>query len=118
MIRTGGWFLGTLPFRENLADNQTACPCCGAVFHRWGHQQSFDNERVQGEFSPWFEIVTLGRTAFVPWRGRGVRGAVKSLVRVALAKLGEQVAFPTLYWIARKVRTPAALRLAPAAAPA
>jgi hypothetical protein len=47
-----------------------------------------------------------------------VRGAVKSLVRIALAKLGEQVAFPTLYWIARKRRTPANLRLAPAAAPA
>ena len=118
VLRTGGWFLGTVPYRENLADQQTACPCCGAVFHRWGHQQSFDNARIRGEFGPWFEIATLGRTAFVPWRGRGMRGAVKSLVRVALAKLGEQVAFPTLYWIARKVRTPASLRLEPAAAPA
>ncbi len=118
VLRTGGWFLGTVPFRENLADQQTACPCCGAVFHRWGHQQSFDHARIRDEFAPWFEIRALGRTAFVPWRGRGVRGAVKSLVRLALAKLGEQVAFPTLYWIARKVRTPATLRLEPAAAPA
>jgi len=118
VLRIGGWFLGTVPYREILADQQTACPCCGAVFHRWGHQQSFDNAMIREEFGPWFEVVSLGRTAFVPWRGRGVRGAVKSLVRLALAKLGEPVAFPTLYWIARKVRTPASLRLEPAAAPA
>jgi len=118
VLRTGGWFLGTVPYCEILADNQTVCPECGALFHRWGHQRSFDYGIIRSEFGPWFEIAVLGRTAFVPWRGRGLRGAVKSMVRLVLAKLGEQVAFPTLYWIARKVRTPASLRLEPAAAPA
>jgi SAM-dependent methyltransferase len=118
VLRGGGWFLGTVPYREILADQETVCPCCGAVFHRWGHQQSFDEARLRDELGPWFTIAALGRTAFVPWRGRDLRGVVKSLVRVALAKLGEQVAYPTLYWIARKARTPAAVRLAPAAAPA
>jgi len=118
VLRTGGWFLGTVPYREILADQQTVCPCCGAVFHRWGHQKSFDFAIIGDELAPWFDVVMLGRTAFVPWRGRGFRGAVKSLVRLVLAKLGEQVAFPTLYWIARKIRTPASLPLQPAAAPA
>ncbi len=118
VLRSGGWFLGTVPYREILSDQQTACPCCGAVFHRWGHQQSFDEARLRNELGSWFTIVALGRTAFVPWRGRGVRGMIKSAVRLALAKLGEQVAFPTLYWVARKVRAPASLRLSPAASPA
>lgn len=118
VLRDGGRFLGTVPYRENLADQQTVCPCCGAVFHRWGHQRSFDPRLLREQFAAWFEIEKLGRTAFVAWRGRGLRGAIKSLVRLALAKLGEQVAFPTLYWIARKRRTPASVRLAPAAAPA
>ena len=118
VLREGGWFLGTVPYGENLADQQTVCPCCGAVFHRWGHQRSLDERLVREQFAAWFEIQTLGRTAFVSLRGRGIRGAVKSLVKLVLAKLGEQAAFPTLYWIARKRRTPASVRIEPAAAPA
>jgi SAM-dependent methyltransferase len=118
VLKGGGWFLGTVPCGEILADQQTVCPRCGEVFHRWGHQRSFDVAAIREELSPWFDVQTIGRTAFVPWRGRGVRGAVKSLVRLALAKLGEPIAFPTLYWIARKARTPATLSLHPAASPA
>jgi SAM-dependent methyltransferase len=120
VLRPGGCFLGTVPYREVLADQQTVCPQCGEVFHRWGHQKSFDAPCIRGELTPWFQIETLGRTAFVSWRGRGTLGAVKSLVRLALARLGEPIAFPTLYWIARKIRRPATLPLAPApsAAPA
>jgi SAM-dependent methyltransferase len=118
VLRGGGWFLGTVPCGEILADQQAVCPRCGEVFHRWGHQRSFDSAAIRAELSPWFEIAAIGRTAFVSWRGRGVRGAVKSLVRLALAKLGEPIAFPTLYWIARKVRTPATLSLHPVASPA
>jgi SAM-dependent methyltransferase len=115
VLRAGGWFLGTVPHREILADQQAVCPHCGEVFHRWGHQKSFDLAAVRDELSPWFEVARLGRTAFVPWRGRGLAGAAKSLVRLVLAKLGEPIAFPTIYWVARKVRSPAALRLEPAA---
>jgi SAM-dependent methyltransferase len=118
VLHTGSWFLGTVPYRENLADQQTICPECGVVFHRWGHQASFDDTAIRELLTPWFEVTSLGRTAFVPWRGRGVRGAIKSLARLVLAKLGEPIAFPTLYWIARKRRTPAGLKLEPAAAPA
>lgn len=109
VLRPGGWFLGTVPYREIMADQQTACPCCGEVFHRWGHQRSFDEADIRQELAPWFEIASLGHTAFVPWRGRGVRGRVKSLVRLVLAKLGEPVAFPTIYWIVRRARLPVTL---------
>jgi len=118
VLKGGGWFLGTVPCGEILADQQAVCPRCGEVFHRWGHQRSFDVADMQQELAPWFDIETIGRTAFVSWRGRGMRGAVKSLVRLMLAKLGEPIAFPTLYWIARKTRTPATLSLNPAASPA
>jgi SAM-dependent methyltransferase len=118
VLREGGWLLGTVPYREILTDQETACPGCGLVFHRWGHQRSFDEPFVRDELSAWFDVVQLGRTAFVPWRGRGARGWLKSLARWSLAKLGEPIAFPTLYWVARKVREPAGLKLQPAAATA
>ena len=66
---------------------------------------------MQQELAPWFDIESIGRTAFVAWRGRGMRGAVKSLVRLMLAKLGEPIAFPTLYWIARKARIQGVVKL-------
>jgi SAM-dependent methyltransferase len=118
ILAPGGWFLGTVPYREILADQETVCPCCGAVFHRWGHQKSFEFADIRSLLAPAFEIETLGRTAFVPWRGRGIRGLAKSLARWMLAKLGEPIAFPTLYWIARKARAPIAVSVSPAAAPA
>jgi SAM-dependent methyltransferase len=116
VLLPGGWFLGTVPYCEILADQETVCPCCGAVFHRWGHQKSFDFGDIRELLSPAFEIESLGRTAFVRWGGRGLRGAAKSLARWTLAKLGEPIAFPTLYWIARKARTPIAVALNPATA--
>ncbi|MEX2173051.1 MAG: class I SAM-dependent methyltransferase [Pirellulaceae bacterium] len=102
VLRIGGWFLGTVPYREILADQTAVCPECGLVFHRWGHQQSFDEADIRGELEPLFRVQRIGHTAFVRLRGRGLGGAVKSLARLALAKLGEPIAFPTLYWIARK----------------
>ena len=106
ILKPGGWFLGTVPYNENMSEQQTVCPCCGEVFHRWGHQKSFDFGVIRRELGPRFEIVKLGRTAFVPSLSkRGLRGAMKSLVRVTLAKLGEPIAVPTLYWIARKPKS-------------
>ncbi len=42
----GGVLIGTVPYRENLAESQVFCPHCQEEFHRWGHQQSFDESRV------------------------------------------------------------------------
>lgn len=119
VLEDGGWFLGTVPYREIMADQQVVCPCCGEVFHRWGHQRSFDEDAIREQLGPWFDLEAIGHTAFVPWRGRGLAGRVKSAVRLLLAKLGEPIAFPTLYWIAHKMRQPVtAGALAPAATPA
>jgi SAM-dependent methyltransferase len=118
VLADGGGFLGTVPYGEVLSDQQAVCPHCGQVFHRWGHERSFVEEDIREQLAPWFDVELLGRTAFVRWQGRGLRGAVKSAARWLLAKLGEPAAYPTLYWIAKKSRTPAAVSLKPAAAPA
>ena len=102
VLRPGGWFLGTVPFNEDLQANEVVCPCCGELFHRWGHQKSFTLETVRAELSPLFHIRELRPAAFVSYGGRGVGGKVKSLVRVALARAGQMMAIPSIYWAAQR----------------
>jgi SAM-dependent methyltransferase len=99
----GGWFLGTAPYNEDLAAQQVVCPACGEVFHRWGHQASFDVAGIRGLLSRNFRVAEARRTAFVAFRGRGPSGMIKSLVRVVLARRGAMIAIPTIYFAARRV---------------
>jgi len=103
VLKPGGWFLGTVPYEEDLSLNEVVCPCCGEVFHRWGHQASFSEALLAIDLSSQFRIEELRHTAFVPWRGRGPGGVVKSLVRLLLARWGQAIAIPTIYWAARRV---------------
>lgn len=102
VLRRGGWFLGTVPHAENLAEQQAVCPHCGEVFHRWGHQASFTLASVREMLAPYFTVERLQRTAFVDLRNRGFKGLIKGYLRIALAKLGEPIAIPTIWWVARK----------------
>jgi SAM-dependent methyltransferase len=98
----GGWFIGTVPYCENLLLNQVVCPKCGEVFHRWGHKQSFDIPSIHNELSTFFEIFRVERTAFVSFRGRRIAGKMKSLIRLVLAKYGSLIAAPNIYFEVRK----------------
>ena len=40
------YFIATVPFNEVLEHNSVSCPYCGAVFHRWGHVQSFSQSKI------------------------------------------------------------------------
>ncbi len=102
VLRPGGWFLGTVPYAEDLSLGHTICPSCRHTFHRWGHQESFDLPAVTRQLEPWFEIARLRRTAFVSFRGRSIRAKIKAAARLLLAKCGEPIAVPTIYWQARK----------------
>jgi len=97
-----GWFLGTVPHHENLTEQQTVCPACGHLFHRWGHHASFTFDNIRELLAPQFDVDDLQRTAFVDIWGRGFVGFIKGILRVLLAKLGEPIAVPTIWWIARK----------------
>jgi SAM-dependent methyltransferase len=102
VLRPGGWLLGTVPHGENLAEQQAVCPRCGEIFHRWGHQASFTRADVRTMLQPHFAVEAIGRTALVDLWGRGLRGFIKGALRIALARLGEPIAVPTIWWIARR----------------
>lgn len=71
----GGALIGTVPYRENLAESQVFCPRCKEESHRWGHQQSFDESRVRSVLSEYF-LVRKVRPIYLPvwnatdWKGK------------------------------------------------
>jgi SAM-dependent methyltransferase len=102
VMRGGAWFIGTVPYRENLALNEVVCPRCQEVFHRWGHQRSFDLQTMRSELLSFFNKAVVKRKGFVAFRGRSCMGKIKSLVRYILAHYGAPIASPNIYFAARK----------------
>ena len=101
VLKPSGWFFGTVPYNENLKAGDVVCPCCGALFHRWGHQASFTLDSLRAQLSAKFEVRDLRRTAFVSFADRGPFGKLKSLARLLLARYGQMIAVPSIYWAAQ-----------------
>jgi SAM-dependent methyltransferase len=102
ILKSDGHIIGTVPYREPLQQSMTCCPRCGEVFHRWGHKKSFDLADMAQELAPHFHIILVTRTAFVSFSRGSMLTLAKSLVRYVLAKLGEAIAVPSIYFVAQK----------------
>jgi SAM-dependent methyltransferase len=105
VLRPGGWLVGTVPYREELSAGEVVCPECGCRFHRWGHQVSFDRKSLRGELAKHFTVRRLLPWAFVTFADRGFSGKIKSLARLILARCGQPIAVPSLYFEAQKPPT-------------
>lgn len=104
VLKPGGFVLISTPYGEKLEAGKVVCPDCGKVFHRWGHVQSFDKERMRRVVAEQgFAIDEIRVTTFVDWQRKGLANVFKSLVRVLMARLKQQIADPHLILIARKL---------------
>lgn len=105
VLKPGGEFTGTVPYRDDLAENQVICPRCEAQFHRWGHEQSFDVASLNNLFVEHrYRVAWNYPRAFPDFRRRGLRLFLKAAVRYVLGRLGEPIVGPNLYFSARKPR--------------
>lgn len=98
VLRPGGVFLGTVPRREDLAAQYTVCPCCGQGFHRWGHAQSFSEDRLAALLARRFEQVRVRAALFVAWErlnwaGRLAAGLKRCLLAAGRHGSGENLLF-------------------------
>ena len=103
VLAPGGWFVGSVPYREVLADQEVICPDCAKVFHRWGHVSSFDLPQLQSELSQSFEAVSCHRRSFVDWgAARSPMRLAKAMAQAVLGRMGEAMANPSIEFAARK----------------
>jgi SAM-dependent methyltransferase len=98
-----GHLIGTVPYRERVADNTIFCPHCRTSFHKWGHVQSFDESRMRALLAAsGFDVILLGPRAFADFSRPEFKNQLKSLIRAILGRLGEPIASPNLFFVARK----------------
>ena len=103
VLSPGGWFVGSVPYREVLADQEVICPDCDKVFHRWGHVSSFDIPQMQSELAQFFEAVSCRRLSFVDWRAaRSPMRLAKTVAQAVLGRMGEAMSNPSIEFGARK----------------
>jgi SAM-dependent methyltransferase len=105
VLREGGILIGTVPFRERLDDQRTVCPACGHTFHRWGHVASFDAASIRALLAPHFEVRRCAPRSFVDWHGsKSPRRWLKNVAKLALGRLGEPLAAPSLVFVGRALK--------------
>lgn len=103
VLGNGGWFVGSVPYRENLVDAEVVCPDCGKVFHRWGHVSSFDRASLRAELMQVFDEVECRRRSFVDWsNARSPMRFFKAAAQAVLGRLGEPIANPSIAFAARR----------------
>lgn len=102
VLKTGGEFTGTVPYREDLRAAEVFCPHCESIFHPMGHYQSFDIPSLSGLLQEHgFRVDTLYSRSFPDFRRPGLRLFIKSIVRYVLGRLGEPLIGPNLYFIGK-----------------
>jgi SAM-dependent methyltransferase len=102
VLKGGGWLIGTVPYREDLSQGIVACPRCGEVFHRWGHQTSFDPPRLRADLVQAFPEVRTRVTAYLSFRDRSFHRLLSTLARYLLALLRMPISSTSLLFLARK----------------
>jgi SAM-dependent methyltransferase len=102
VLRPGGSLIGTVPADEVLEQQSVVCPDCGRRFHRWGHEQSFSQERLRSLLSETFDGAQVRRRWFVAWDQLNWKGWLQAAARKSLAIAGIWGSGHNLVFVARK----------------
>ena len=103
VLKPGGHLIGTVPFDEDLSTGRVVCPDCGKVFHRWGHQRSFNKDTLTSALgSADLGIVTLKTYAFADYSKKVPLNHLRQWLRWILGRLGSRHVYSNLYFVAGK----------------
>ncbi len=80
VIKKNGKFIGTVPYNENLNEQLVICPKCGEPFHRWGHIQSFEEERLGLLLKDKFTHIFMKPKLFINWKTLNIKGKIVSVL--------------------------------------
>jgi SAM-dependent methyltransferase len=101
----GGILIGTVPYRENLQDNEVFCPHCSRTFHRWGHHQSFDEVKMRGVLEREFHLRMVKPVYFPQWNQGGWKGKLLWSARWAFGMVGVYGSSANLFFSAANDKT-------------
>jgi ubiquinone/menaquinone biosynthesis C-methylase UbiE len=102
VLRIHGQIIGTVPAREDLADDTVVCPDCSKKFHRWGHVQTFDSNRMRSMLMPYFVEIRTWERAFVFFSILNWKGKLHGLVRLLLNVCGIHGDHENMVFVARR----------------
>ena len=104
VLRPGGFIIGTVPAREQLAAQTVACPSCQCRFHRWGHHQSFSCDSMRSLLADSFSVDQVFERPFVCWQSLNWKGRIAAAARMALYYLGCHGSHENVVFKASKTR--------------
>lgn len=84
LLRPGGTLYLTTPNNEDLSRNATMCPDCGATFHRWQHQRTWNARSLVAQMDR--HGFTNHRTDELVYGKNWVQSQVVTRARRALGK--------------------------------
>ena len=102
VLKPNGLFIGSVPADEKLIDGAAVCPNCGEQFHRWGHQQSFNRERLINVLKQIFEVVEMRRIVFADWKTLNWKGKLDGAIRSIQAWLDRSGSNQNFFFMSRK----------------
>jgi len=104
VLKTGGRFVGTVPYREVLKNSEVICPSCECVFHKVGHVQSFDDARLKKILGCEFDCASVRVwVRFLPsWKILNYRGQVVAAAKKILERFGVYSGKSNLIFDAKK----------------
>jgi len=102
VLARGGVLIGTVPFRENLADNEVFCPQCKIRFHRWGHHQTFDISNMRAILQKYFVVRSLRPVFFAPWKTLDWKGRLSVSARLVFSWFGVHGSTSNLLFVTYK----------------
>jgi SAM-dependent methyltransferase len=88
VLKSGGRLLVTVPAEENLAASARVCPQSGRRFHRWGHEQSFDEAKLSSLFEGLLRIDRISRRSFPAWSALNWKGRIVAATQRASQRAG------------------------------
>jgi SAM-dependent methyltransferase len=103
VLRGHGILVGSVPFQEDLLGGLVVCPSCSHRFHRWGHQQSFDEERMTGVLKgAGLRPIRMYTYAFPSIHNSSLLEKAKNFARWLLGKFAPNLLYSSLVFVVQK----------------
>ena len=100
VLKPRGLLIGTVPYREDLSQNEVFCPDCKKTFHRWGHQQSFDEAGIRSLLGRYFEVRRAKAIYLPTWDVADWKGKLSISARLVFSWIGVHSAISNLLFVA------------------